>query len=390
MPSPLLILLPFFRLVLFCRPFLRHGHLGRYLLPRLPPSINPPLPPPQEVHGGQTWRSCGSTFVDDFSVTTNAFGAPEGATAAAAEALAHIHHYPAADAGEALAALARLTDFPASQMLVGNGASEFIDLVMRVGPPGPFRPGPYAAAYKEYDRAAVAAGREVLAADSPTPAGVTVIIHPNSPTGDVMSLADLDALVAASPGLVVVDESFILFEGPNWRAVSALNLIDKYPTKVVVLASWTKLWSCPGLRLGTIAAAPGWTTTLKKMQTPWSCNSAAQAFAVAAAGDEAYLRRSWETLPGWKKATEERLRVLGWAPNANSPAWVPWVYVDVGGEATARRASDVAQAAGVPVRWCKSFGQPAFLRLGVRCPASQDVLFGAWGKAFGGGKKEEA
>ncbi|GAB0493845.1 hypothetical protein MMPV_005131 [Pyropia vietnamensis] len=337
----------------------------------------------QEVHGGQTWRACGDSFVDDFSVTTNPFGAPAAATAAAAAALAHIHHYPAADAGDALAAMARLTEFPASQMLLGNGASEFIDLVMRVGPPGPLRPGPYAAAYKEYDRAALAAGREVLSPDSTAAAGVTVIIHPNSPTGDVMDLADLDALVAASPGLVVVDESFIVFEGPNWRAASALNLIDKYPTKVVVLASWTKLWSCPGLRLGTIAASPEWTSTLKKMQTPWSCNSAAQAFAVAAASDDGYLRRSWETLPGWKTETEGHLRSLGWTPNAASPAWVPWVYVDTGSEATARRATDVAQAAGVPVRWCASYGQPAHLRLGVRCPASQSVLFGAWRKAFG-------
>lgn len=325
--------------------------------------------------------------MDDFSVTTNAFGAPKAAVAAAAAALSHIHHYPAADAGDALAAMARLTAFPASQMLLGNGASEFIDLVMRVGPAGAFKPGPYAAAYKEYDRAAIASGREVLSPDSTEPAGVTVVIHPNSPTGDVMDLDALDALVAAASGLVVVDESFIVFEGPNWRAASALNLIDKYPTKVVVLASWTKLWSCPGLRLGTIAASPEWTTTLKKMQTPWSCNSAAQAFAVAAAGDSEYLRRSWETLPGWKRQTEERLRALGWVPNAASPAWVPWVYVDAGGEETARRASDVAQAAGVPVRWCKSFGQPAFLRLGVRCPASQDVLFGAWEKTFGSGKK---
>ena len=169
----------------------------------------------------------------------------------------------------------------------------------------------------------------------------------------------------------------------NWRAASALTLIDNYPTRAVVICSWTKLWSCPGLRLGIIAASPAWTTTLKKMQTPWSCNSAAQAFAVAAAGDGDYLRRTWESQPGWKRQTEERLVALGWKPNGASPPWVPWVYVDTGSEATARRASDVAQAAGVPVRWCKSYGQPAFLRLGVRCPASQDVLFSAWAQELG-------
>eukprot|EP00168_Porphyra_purpurea_P016544 TRINITY_DN5392_c0_g1_i2.p2 TRINITY_DN5392_c0_g1~~TRINITY_DN5392_c0_g1_i2.p2 ORF type:complete len:364 (-),score=128.82 TRINITY_DN5392_c0_g1_i2:123-1127(-) len=317
-------------------------------------------PATQEVHGGQTWRSCGDSFVDDFSVTTNAFGAPEPAVAAAAAALSRIHHYPAADAGDALAAMARLTAFPASQMLLGNGASEFIDLVMRVGPAGAFKPGPYAAAYKEYDRAAIASGREVLAADSTAPAGVTVVIHPNSPTGDVMDLAALDALVDAAAGLVVVDESFIVFEGPTWRAASALNLIEKYPTKVVVLASWTKLWSCPGLRLGTIAASAGWTTTLKKMQTPWSCNSAAQAFAVAAAGDGDYLARTWATLPGWKRLTEERLRALGWAPNAASPAWVPWVYVDAGGRRRPAARPTWRRRRGCPCGGARVLANPPF------------------------------
>jgi histidinol-phosphate/aromatic aminotransferase/cobyric acid decarboxylase-like protein len=345
----------------------------------------------QEVHGGQTWRSLGDALVSDFSVTTNAFGAPDSALAAAAEALTHIHHYPAADCGEATAAVAALTGWPPSQLLLGNGASEFIDLVMRAGPPGAFRPGPYPAAYMEYNRAAKAAGRTILPADSDgKEAALTVVIHPNSPTGHSMSLAGIEEVLNGTDGIVVVDESFILFHGEDWREHSALTLVEKYPEKLLVLASWTKLWACPGLRLGSIAASLAWTKKLKILQTPWSCSTPAQAFFVAACADDEYLRRSWATLPSWKEAMRESVCALGWSVNEESPLWVPWVYLDCGSAELAANAADVAHAAGCPVRLCASFGTPSCIRLGVRSPDAQRVLFGAWTKAFGAVDAEPA
>jgi histidinol-phosphate/aromatic aminotransferase/cobyric acid decarboxylase-like protein len=366
----------------------------------------------QEVHGGQTWRALGASLVADFSVTTNALGTPRPALEAAADALRDVHHYPAADCADAAASLAAFCAWPQSQLLLGNGASEFIDLVMRAAPPGPFRPGPYPAAYMEYNRAAKAAGREVLAAahkDAPAleqqqeqeqgqeqkqrhvvvPAAVTVIIHPNSPTGHCMSLTEMEEMIVKASdeeGIFVIDESFIVFYGEDWRSQSALSLIDKYPEKVLVLSSWTKLWSCPGLRLGSIAASASWTRRLKRLQTPWSCSSIAQAFFVAACADTAYLRATWATLPGWKDMTNARVRALGWRVNESSPLWVPWTYVDCGGSAeVAAKAAEVAHKSGCPVRLCATFGTPSCIRLGIRGPAAQDVLFAAWSAAgFGG------
>jgi len=335
----------------------------------------------QEMHGGQTWRLC-TNFVEDFSVTTNILGAPKPALQAAQDALHDIHHYPAADCKDAIQALAAYMQWPEDRLLIGNGASEFIDLVMRAGPPGAFKPGPYIASYMEYNRAATAAGRLVLHRDDERDAAITVIIHPNSPSGDVMSLTELEERLNKTNGVIVVDESFMPFYGPDWRDHSALVLVDKYPMKLIVLNSWTKLWSCPGLRLGSISCGEVWHKTFKRLQTPWSCNNLAQAFCAAAARDEDYMKRTWATLPGWKGRQEELLTKLGWEVNKNSPLWVPWVFVDCGSPQAAELATNVAQEAGCPVRWCASFGAPQHLRLGIRDPKHQDVLYAAWAKYF--------
>lgn len=333
----------------------------------------------QEVHGGQTWRQC-QNYVADFSVTTNAHGPPTSAVMAAKAALSDIHHYPPADTAEATEAFAQFTSWPADRLLVGNGASEFIDLVMKALPPGPFKPGPYKAAYMEYNRAAKAAGRDIVSGQAD--AAVTVLIHPNSPTGHFMELSDIRAMLDKMSGMLVIDESFMPFLGPSWRKASALELIDDYPDKLLVLASWTKLWACPGIRLGTIAGSSKWVKEIKRLQTPWSCNTPAQKFAVAAAADTDYMNKTWRTLPEWRRMSEERLTALGWEVNDSSPIWVPWIFVTCPHVEIAERAVAIAQDAGCPVRGCASFGVPECIRVGVRRPEHQEALFKAWEDEF--------
>ena len=105
-------------------------------------------PATQEEHGGQSWRLLGKAFVSDFSVTTNGLGTPASGLTAAKDALTWISHYPAANTAHALSALSKFIEWPEDCALVGNGASEFIDLVMQVAPPGPFRLPPPITTYR--------------------------------------------------------------------------------------------------------------------------------------------------------------------------------------------------------------------------------------------------
>lgn len=232
----------------------------------------------------------------------------------------------------------------------------------------------------EYYRAAKAAGREILPSfDSSERSGVTVIIRPNSPTGDFMSLEELQSILKDDRyGLVIIDESFMPFQGPEWRKESALQLIDAYAGRLVVIHSWTKLWSCPGIRLGSVASCKEWIKEAKRLQIPWSCNSVAQAFLIAACSDEDYMRRTWEILPEWKRQQESIIEKLGWKCNKQSPLWVPWLFVDCGTASIAEQAAAIALSVGCPVRHCASFGCPQYIRLGVREPKYQQILYKAW------------
>ncbi|RKO86694.1 hypothetical protein BDK51DRAFT_48997 [Blyttiomyces helicus] len=82
-----------------------------------------------------------------------------------------------------------------SRILLGNGASELIDLVTRAAPAGAWKPGPWPVQYKEYERSAIALGRTVLTPADPTPAGLTCIVNPNNPTGDYMHIEELKAYI---------------------------------------------------------------------------------------------------------------------------------------------------------------------------------------------------
>jgi hypothetical protein len=104
----------------------------------------------QTFHAGQDWMqlTLDGTFVEDFSVTTNGFGTPQAAEEAAAKSCSLMHHYPPADFEPAITDLADFLwpnghEEGKARLLMGNGASELIDLVIRDGPIGVWKPAGY-------------------------------------------------------------------------------------------------------------------------------------------------------------------------------------------------------------------------------------------------------
>ncbi|KAI8917141.1 pyridoxal phosphate-dependent transferase [Powellomyces hirtus] len=352
----------------------------------------------QQYHGGQEWSFL-DNFVEDFSVTTNGLGIPQKALQAAREALDVCHHYPAADQEPAKTHLAKFLHPEShtgihSRLLLGNGASELIDLVTRAAPEGPWKPGPWTVQYKEYERSAIALGRTVLPPNDPTPASLTCIVNPNNPTGDYMHIEDLKAWIestVADNTVVMVDESMQPWHSPAFQSDSLISqsewLADLYATRgiaVYIMHSWTKLWSCTGLRLGSLVCPTvEHCTKLKKVQVPWSVNVPALKFleVVTSDAEADFLAETWDVTPKWRKSLVDRLLAMGAKQNweVRGEDFLSWVWIDMRDEKVAADAIVRAKRAGVPVRsGVPGYGCHTCVRAAVRKPEQVDVLLSAW------------
>ncbi|KAJ2156064.1 hypothetical protein GGF46_005439 [Coemansia sp. RSA 552] len=348
----------------------------------------------QQFHGGQDWAQI-DNFVEDFSVTTNAFGMPALAKAAAVESVAHGHHYPPADQEPARSALARFlwpSEFESEQdrLILGNGASELIDLVIRMAPAGSWKPGPFRTQYKEYERSARNNNFDMLPAESTDKANVACLVNPCNPTGDYLELPALKQWISDNMlpgGYVLIDESMQPWHSSGFREHSLTSqhkyvreLYAEQGISVFVMHSWTKLWCCTGLRLGSVVCPTAeHMRAIKKVQVPWSVNTVALAFLNAVVTDELYLQKTWQMTPVWRKQTIEE--IAGMFPDweFHGREFLSWIWVDTGSEDTAQRAVDLARAAGVPIRSGRpGYNLPTFVRLAVREPAKFRVLLDAW------------
>ncbi|BAU47241.1 histidinol-phosphate aminotransferase [Sulfurifustis variabilis] len=189
-------------------------------------------------------------------------------------------------------------------LLLGNGSDELIQiLLLALARPGAcaLAPEPTFVMYRmiatlvgmpfvgvplredfALDRAAM---RKAIAAHRPA---VVFLAYPNNPTGNLFDRADVEAVLAESPGLVVVDEAYHAFAGDSLMA--GLGSSDR----LLVMRTLSKQ-GLAGLRLGVLAGPGAWLEELDKVRLPYNINSLTQAsaaFAVAhAAAFEAQCAR---------------------------------------------------------------------------------------------------
>ncbi|KZM73664.1 histidinol-phosphate transaminase [Nocardia terpenica] len=128
---------------------------------------------------------------------------------------------------------------------------------------------------------------------------VVFVTSPNNPTGHSVALPELARILDAAPGLVIVDEAY----GEFSSAPSAIELIDRYPAKLVVTRTMSKAFAFAGGRLGYLAAAPAVIDAVLLVRLPYHLSVVTQAAARAA------LRHAEETLGSVAALAAQRDRV---------------------------------------------------------------------------------
>ncbi len=89
------------------------------------------------------------------------------------------------------------------------------------------------------------------------------LAYPNNPTGNLFSAEAVAQIIAASPGLVVVDEAYYAFASD-----SLIPHLARYPN-LLVMRTFSKL-GMAGLRLGFLAGSAAWLGQLEKLRLPYN------------------------------------------------------------------------------------------------------------------------
>lgn len=203
---------------------------------------------------------------------------------------------------------------------------------------------------------------EILAERRPDVAFVT---SPNNPTGGSLPLADLRELIAAAPGLVVVDEAYAEFSSRR----SAVGLIEEFPARLIVSRTMSKAFAFAGGRLGYLAAAPAVVDALQLVRLPYHLSTLTQAAARAA------LRHAEETLQSVHALSAERDRVMESLRGLDfDVVHSDANFVLFGRFADARATWQSYLDHGVLIR---DVGIPAHLRVTIGTPAENDTFLAA-------------
>lgn len=128
---------------------------------------------------------------------------------------------------------------------------------------------------------------------------VVFVTTPNNPTGDSTSLEDIERIIDAASGIVIVDEAYAEFS----PSPSAVTLLEKYPTKLVVSRTMSKAFDFAGGRLGYFVADSAFIEAVMLVRLPYHLSVISQAAARVA------LRHAEETLRYVDKLARERERV---------------------------------------------------------------------------------
>jgi histidinol-phosphate aminotransferase len=179
--------------------------------------------------------------------------------------------------------IAALKGVRPTQMMLGVGSDEPIDLIFRIFcEPAQdnvvaINPtyGMYGVcadinnvAYKQVNLNADYSldGEKVLkACDKHTK--VIFLCSPNNPTGNSLQRAEIEKIVTGFNGIVVIDEAYIDFsKEPSW-----LTSLDQYPN-IIVLQTFSKAWGMAALRCGMAFASEEIIAFFNKVKYPYNVN----------------------------------------------------------------------------------------------------------------------
>ena len=315
---------------------------------------------------------------------------PYGPSAKAIEALArqpYYHIYPDPGQQALRAALSEYVGVGAENIVVGQGADELIDLIMRAF----LEPGdvvidcpPTFGMYRfdgAINRARVVnvwrdrafrvdvPGIEGVVAGEPR-SKLLFLTRPNNPDGGVPGDEDILRLLEL-PVVVVLDEAYVEFHGR-----STVEWVEHHPN-LIVLRTFSKWAGLAGLRVGYGIFPNEIIEHLWKIKQPYNVNVAATTAALASLADVDYLRGNVDRIVAERERMSHALQGISFL--RPYPSRANFVLCRVVG----RDAYDLKtelERRGILIRYYRSPGLTDHIRISVGRSDQTDALLAALGE----------
>lgn len=224
----------------------------------------------------------------------NPYGWPEEMKRAWLDVLRDValNRYPEPDAPRLKHALRVALGVPAGmEILLGNGSDELIQIIalaVAARDRAVLAPAP---TFVMYEMIATFAGMRfagvplradfaldrnamLVAIEREKPA-LIFLAYPNNPTGNLFAREDVEVIIRAAPGLVVVDEAYNAFAQESF-----LSRLPEFPN-LLIMRTLSKQ-GLAGLRLGMLMGDPRWLAEFDKVRLPYNINVLTQASATFA------------------------------------------------------------------------------------------------------------
>jgi histidinol-phosphate aminotransferase len=320
----------------------------------------------------------------------NPLGMPASAVAAIQKEIAELGRYPDANGFALKKAISDKYDVPMDWITLGNGSNDILELAAHTF----VQPG-QSVIYAQYGFLVYALATQAVGAKAievpaknfghdldAMAAAITedtrliFIANPNNPTGTFVSAVEMEAFLAKVPASVVVvlDEAYneylpahLQFESSKW--------VREFPN-LIISRTMSKAYGLAGLRVGFAIGQHEVTDLMNRVRQPFNVNSLAQAAAIAALTDKAFLQKSSEVNAAGYKQLTAAFDEMGLT---YVPSFGNFVLVKVGDVDTAGAHVNLALLKkGIIVRPVANYKLPQWLRVSIGLPEENAAFIAAF------------
>ncbi len=232
-----------------------------------------------------------------------------------------VNRYPDPHQTSVKKELSKLKNIPLSQILLGNGSDEVLDLIFRAfcepKQDNIITLPPTYGMYKVLANINNIEENEVLLTNNFEPnvdeilkvadanSKLLFLCSPNNPTGNSFSAKKVEKLLNSFNGLVVIDEAYIDFSSEK----SWLSRLEEFPN-LIITQTLSKAYGMAGIRLGVCYASEEIIRVLNKIKPPYNVNELTQQRALKRILTKNKVKKEIETILEQREKLIVKLKLI--------------------------------------------------------------------------------